>query len=164
MKREFDVLSKLAAVYTPAPKPILFCDDVSVIGSEFYLMDRRHGLIIRGRSPEASVSVGATCSVKFRQSFIRNLAGSARFLITTLAGLGDCGSPRRLLPSTGGRMGKSVTSLPRPMNCPTSRASIDVAVRQTFQLSQEPSLVHNDYKFDNLNARPVRPYKDHRRA
>ncbi|HVF29381.1 MAG TPA: phosphotransferase, partial [Pyrinomonadaceae bacterium] len=51
MHREFDVLSKLAPVYGPAPKPLLFCDDESVIGSEFYLMERRRGLIIRGRSP-----------------------------------------------------------------------------------------------------------------
>ena len=51
MRREFNVLSKLSAVYAPAPKPILFCDDLSVIGAEFYLMERRHGLIIRGKAP-----------------------------------------------------------------------------------------------------------------
>src|SRR5687767_12105849 len=51
MRREFDVLSKLAPVYIAAPRPLLFCDDDSVIGSEFYLMERRRGLIIRGRSP-----------------------------------------------------------------------------------------------------------------
>jgi aminoglycoside phosphotransferase (APT) family kinase protein len=54
MRREFDVLSKLSAVYAPAPKPLLFCDDESVIGAEFYLMERRHGLIIRGPLPPVS--------------------------------------------------------------------------------------------------------------
>src|SRR5688500_13978796 len=49
MNREFRVLSKLSVVYPPAPKSLLFCDDESVIGSEFYLMERRNGLIIRGR-------------------------------------------------------------------------------------------------------------------
>src|SRR5688500_3189830 len=48
MRREYDVLAMLSAVYPPAPKPLLFCGDESVIGSEFYLMERRHGLIIRG--------------------------------------------------------------------------------------------------------------------
>src|SRR6266404_7681210 len=52
MQREFDVLSKLSAVYAPAPKPLLFAGDASIIGSEFYLMERRRGLIIRGRIPE----------------------------------------------------------------------------------------------------------------
>ena len=51
MQREFDVLSKLSAVYAPAPKPLIFSRDVNVIGSEFYLMERRHGLIIRGKIP-----------------------------------------------------------------------------------------------------------------
>src|SRR5437868_5964904 len=35
MRREFDVLTKLSAVYAPAPKPYLFCDDASVTGSKF---------------------------------------------------------------------------------------------------------------------------------
>ncbi len=51
MQREFDVLTKLSAVYEPAPRPLLFCKDQTVIGSEFYLMERRQGLIIRGKIP-----------------------------------------------------------------------------------------------------------------
>src|SRR6476661_7501731 len=31
MRREFEVLSKLAQVYPPAPKPLLFCDDSAII-------------------------------------------------------------------------------------------------------------------------------------
>lgn len=54
MRREYDVLSKLSQVYSPAPKPLIFCDDESIIGSEFYLMERRHGLIIRGRVDRVS--------------------------------------------------------------------------------------------------------------
>lgn len=50
MQREFGVLSKLSAAYAPAPKPLALCTDESVIGSEFYLMERRHGLIIRGNN------------------------------------------------------------------------------------------------------------------
>src|ERR1044072_2212204 len=55
MNREFQVLSKLSKVYAPAPKPLLFCDDESVIGSEFYLMERKQGLIIRGKAPRELV-------------------------------------------------------------------------------------------------------------
>jgi aminoglycoside phosphotransferase (APT) family kinase protein len=51
MKREFDVLGKLSKVYKPAPKPLVYCADENVVGSEFYLMERRKGLIIRGKSP-----------------------------------------------------------------------------------------------------------------
>ncbi len=53
MKREFDVLSKLSTVYQPAPKPLLYCADETVTGAEFYLMERRRGLIVRGKSPQS---------------------------------------------------------------------------------------------------------------
>ncbi|QYO66595.1 phosphotransferase family protein [Leptolyngbya sp. 7M] len=49
MKREYEVLSRLAFAYPPAPEPVLFCDDESVIGAEFYLMEKKNGVIIRGR-------------------------------------------------------------------------------------------------------------------
>ncbi|MCB1023385.1 MAG: phosphotransferase, partial [Acidobacteria bacterium] len=47
MSREFNVLSKLSKVYQPAPKPLIYCGDEAILGSEFYLMERRKGLIIR---------------------------------------------------------------------------------------------------------------------
>jgi hypothetical protein len=44
MSREFRVLSKLHSVYAPAPEVLLYCDDASVIGAPFYVMqtDPRH--------------------------------------------------------------------------------------------------------------------------
>src|ERR1051325_10394196 len=36
MSREFNVLSQLSGVYKPAPRPLLYCADEAVIGSEFY--------------------------------------------------------------------------------------------------------------------------------
>src|SRR5688572_24627825 len=73
MLREFDVLSKLSKVYPPAPKPILFCDDESVIGSEFYLMERRDGLIIRGTSPN-ELDHSPEMQRSMCRSFIQNFA------------------------------------------------------------------------------------------
>ena len=73
MSREFNVLSKLSAVYKPAPKPLIYCDDENVIGSEFYLMERRNGLIIRGKSPE-SLENSSELQRKVCESFIENLA------------------------------------------------------------------------------------------
>src|SRR6476659_3786549 len=48
MGREFRVLSKLSAVYPPAPRPLLYCDDTGVLGVPLYVMERRHGVILRG--------------------------------------------------------------------------------------------------------------------
>src|SRR5262245_31530954 len=51
MGREYRVLSKLSAVYPPAPRPLAYCDDPAVLGAPFYLMERRRGLILRAKLP-----------------------------------------------------------------------------------------------------------------
>lgn len=72
VSREFDVLSKLSKVYPPAPKPLIYCADENVIGSEFYLMERRKGLTIRGKSPE-NLENSPELQIKVCESFIENL-------------------------------------------------------------------------------------------
>ena len=47
MRREFTILSALQGVYAKAPRPIAFCDDESVIGARFYLMERVRGVVVR---------------------------------------------------------------------------------------------------------------------
>jgi aminoglycoside phosphotransferase (APT) family kinase protein len=52
MAREFRALSALAPVYGPSPRPVLLCEDVSVIGAIFFLMERRRGVVVRASWPE----------------------------------------------------------------------------------------------------------------
>ena len=91
MSREFNVLSKLSKVYAPAPKPLVYCGDEAVIGSEFYLMQRRHGLIIRGRAPEELESAPGL-QKKVVRSFVANLV-ELHSLDFEKIGLGDLGKP-----------------------------------------------------------------------
>ena len=51
MGREYRVLSGLYASYPAAPRPCLYCADESVLGAPFYVMERRHGVILRKHSP-----------------------------------------------------------------------------------------------------------------
>ncbi|MBL8852090.1 MAG: phosphotransferase family protein, partial [Planctomycetaceae bacterium] len=51
MGREFRILSRLHAVYRPAPRPELYCEDERVLGAPFYLMERRRGVILRKTLP-----------------------------------------------------------------------------------------------------------------
>src|SRR3984893_4446887 len=53
MGREFRVLSKLHSVYAPAPKVLFYCDDESVLGAPFYVMEPIHGVILRKKVPSA---------------------------------------------------------------------------------------------------------------
>ena len=63
MKREFLIQSRLQPVYPLVPSMVALCDDHSVIGSDFYVMDRVVGNIFRRDIPEsvtaADVSVMA---------------------------------------------------------------------------------------------------------
>jgi aminoglycoside phosphotransferase (APT) family kinase protein len=51
MRREYRVQERLRPVYRYVPQVLAFCDDPAVIGSDFYVMERLEGLILRGRLP-----------------------------------------------------------------------------------------------------------------
>lgn len=51
MPREFKLLSVINPHFPLAPKPILLCEDQSIIGAPFYLMERRRGFIVRFEVP-----------------------------------------------------------------------------------------------------------------
>ena len=51
MQREFNVLSALHPVFPTAPKPLVFSDDLSIIGSPFFIMERRHGIVLDTEFP-----------------------------------------------------------------------------------------------------------------
>lgn len=150
MRREFDVLSKLAGIYPPAPRPLLFCDDESVIGSEFYLMERRRGLIIRGQATAALVS-SETLQQDVCRAFIRNLA-HLHSLDFTAAGLGELGRPdgycRRQVDGWTKRYFAAKTD-----EWPELERAI-AWLGENVPPESDASLVHNDYKFDNIMLDP----------
>jgi len=47
MGREHKVLSALSKGYSKAPTPLVYCEDESIIGAPFYVMERVKGVIIR---------------------------------------------------------------------------------------------------------------------
>ena len=47
MKREYRALSGLWEAFPPAPRAFLYCEDASVIGADFFVMERRHGVVVR---------------------------------------------------------------------------------------------------------------------
>jgi aminoglycoside phosphotransferase (APT) family kinase protein len=53
MSREWRALSVLWRAFPPAPRAFLFCDDAALIGAPFVVMERRHGIVVRGSVPEA---------------------------------------------------------------------------------------------------------------
>ncbi|HSK71964.1 MAG TPA: phosphotransferase family protein [Pyrinomonadaceae bacterium] len=150
MSREFEVLSKLSKVYKPAPKPLIYCADESIIGSEFYLMERRKGLIIRGKSPEmlenSKELQQAVC-----ESFIENLA-QLHALDYKKIGFENFGKPE-------GYAQRQVEGWTRRyFNAKTDEwRELEKTIRWLNSNIPEPggaSLIHNDYKFDNIMLNP----------
>ncbi|MFD1737358.1 phosphotransferase family protein [Bacillus salitolerans] len=50
MKREFTILQEIQPLYKPAPKPYLFGDE-TIIGSPFFIMERKHGVLLDTHFP-----------------------------------------------------------------------------------------------------------------
>lgn len=53
MKREFLIQSRLKPVYPLVPNVIALCEDASILGSDFYVMERVQGEIFRRDVPES---------------------------------------------------------------------------------------------------------------
>lgn len=51
MKRESTWLTEIHPIFPLAPKPLLFCDDESIIGSPFFIMERRRGIVLDTEFP-----------------------------------------------------------------------------------------------------------------
>ena len=150
MRREFDVLSKLSDVYPATPRPLDYCDDKSLIGSEFYLMERRKGLIIRGRAPD-ELDASPKLQRSVSKSFIQNLA-DLHALDYEAAGLGGLGKPggyvRRQVEGWTKRYFAAKTD-----EWPELESAIEW-LNDNIPPEFGVSLVHNDYKFDNIMLDP----------
>ncbi len=117
MAREFRVLSGVAKVNYPAPKPIALCEDGSVNDYPFYVMEYREGVIIAEEMPEGYADT------EERRTKI------SKALVKTLVELHaidyDDGGPRGFR-ATGGVPGAPGSPLGRTMgsfgNAPTDRS------------------------------------------
>jgi aminoglycoside phosphotransferase (APT) family kinase protein len=150
MGRESRILRKLHEAYPLAPKPYFYCEDESVIGVPFYVMERREGVVVDSEFPEGVEPDPGLCR------------GISRTVADTLAelhavdpdawGLGDLGRPEgfleRQVEGWIGRYDKAKTE------------EIDEVgplagwLSERIPRSPEPTIIHNDYKLNNLILAP----------
>jgi aminoglycoside phosphotransferase (APT) family kinase protein len=150
MGREYRVLSKLWKVYPPAPRPYLYCEDESVLGAPFYCMERRYGVVLRRKLPEG-FHLDAAAMNRLNRAFIDNLVVFHK-IDYEAAGLGDLGKPV-------GYVGRQVEGWnKRYIACRTADVPAMEWLMSYFPAKvpgeSAASLVHNDYKFDNLMLDP----------
>ncbi|WP_209120997.1 phosphotransferase family protein [Alkalihalobacillus sp. BA299] len=61
MKREFSLLKKLYAAFPYVPKTYTLCEDESIIGVPFYVMERKKGLVFDGKFPQGFTVTEEKC-------------------------------------------------------------------------------------------------------
>jgi aminoglycoside phosphotransferase (APT) family kinase protein len=146
MSREFRVLSKLHSVYPPAPEVLLYCEDESVIGAPFYVMKPIHGVILRGQLPR-ELDFPAEKARRLSESFVDNLT-RLHHVDYAAAGLSDLGKPegyleRQVRGWTERYHGSKTHDYPEV-------EKIAAWMQEHMPFTSRVSLVHNDYKYDNV--------------
>ena len=146
MAREHRVLSRLGEVFALAPKSFALCQDPSIIGLDFHVMERRHGFVIRS---------GLPARLKRNRAGVRRLSAT---IVDTLAdlhrvdpetvGLSDLGRPK-------GFVARQVAGWSKRWNAAKDRELASVTrvidwLDNHLPTSETTTLLHNDYKLDNI--------------
>jgi aminoglycoside phosphotransferase (APT) family kinase protein len=158
MRREHRVLSVLPSRYPPAPQSLHLCEDESVIGVIFVILERRYGFAIRddlppqfaGR-PELNRRIGF--------ALIDALADLHR-VDPAAIGLDTLGRPegylgRQLAGWT--RRWEAALDLPVQEQVRTAMRPVLDRLAEILPKSPATTLLHNDYRLDNLLLDPLDP-------
>jgi aminoglycoside phosphotransferase (APT) family kinase protein len=146
MGREYTVLSKLAPVYSRAPAVFQYEPTGDVLGAPFYLMERRRGVILRKDLPAELANDHAR--VRRVCELLVDALVDLHAVDYVAAGLGDFGKPQgyieRQVMGWTERYAKSQTDdIPAVTETAAWLAS-------HMPADGSPSLIHNDFKFDNV--------------
>jgi aminoglycoside phosphotransferase (APT) family kinase protein len=151
MAREFRWLSAMHRVYPLAPRPYLLCEDPDVIGSVFYAMERRTGVVVRAEEPPQLVDQPEARRA-LSGALVDTLADLHAIDVTAqgLAGLGKpAGFVDRQVRGWTERWHRSQTT-----PAPEMDALADWLRRHLPSDPATPSVVHGDFKLDNVMLDP----------
>lgn len=146
MAREFNVLRAVHPYFPPAPEAYVLCEDLAVIGTTFFIMERRHGIVVRASIPE-ELAVFADYPSRVSKGFLDCLV-QLHAVDIEKHGLGALGKPagflERQVKGWFERWQRSKTE---------DNPAMDSLIRwlsDNLPPSPAPTLVHNDFKLDNL--------------
>jgi aminoglycoside phosphotransferase (APT) family kinase protein len=148
MAREYRVLSRLWQSFKPAPRAMLFCDDISIIGAPFFVMERRNGIVFKNRQPvPAQLGDDPETFKNISEGFIDTLA-DLHAVDYEKIGLGGLGKPegflQRQISGWMSRWEKAKTVEVPLMN------KLGEWFLAHMPPSQPPTILHNDFYLHNL--------------
>jgi len=146
--REHCVLSALAAVGTvPVPRPIVACDDPSVIGAPFFLMEALAGDAVRFELPPALAAAPPATRHTIGMQVVDALV-AIHAVEPAAVGLGDFGPPSGYVARQIRRWrGQLDHARVRPV--PDLDWTADWLERSQPPEPERVTLVHGDYRLDN---------------
>lgn len=153
MIREHRVLAAVHPVFPLAPRVILLCEDAGVLGAPFYLMERRRGLVVRRENPP---EIGGDAALRRRigEAVLDTLVALHCIDVCTdeLAAIGrPRGFLERQLNGWFGRWQRAQTREAPAMD----RIMEWLCAR--LPGNTDATILHNDYKLDNVMLDPSDP-------
>ena len=158
MYREHRVQSSLNTLFPLAPKSLYFCNDETIIGSKFHIIERRNGFVVRKQlDPYISPTKDNLRKISFK---IIDVLADLHKINPDEVGLGDLGKPDgfilRQLNGWEERWKKSTEET--DLNSKFDK--LISYLRSTLPQPQTVTILHNDFKLDNImwsNADPFDP-------
>ena len=152
MRREYRVLSKLYRYFRLAPRSFVYCDDETVIGAPFQVMERRHGTVIRKRTPARYDDP----ELKRRMGLmVVDVLVEFHRLDRDAVELGELGHPAGFVARQLEGWAKRWEAAKHEDDAEMDR--LITWLRDHQPSSRQVSLVHNDYKLDNMIVGPEDP-------
>jgi aminoglycoside phosphotransferase (APT) family kinase protein len=155
MSREYRVLSKLWQSFPKAARAVAYCEDHGVIGSDFFLMERLDGVVVRGSIPELfGGGEDPEANRKLSAVVIETLA-EFHAVDPGGCGLGDLGHPEGFLER---QVAGWATRWDRAKHEENPLADeVRTWLEDHLPPETEPTLLHNDWRLDNMAVSPADP-------
>ncbi|MEW2546429.1 phosphotransferase family protein [Streptomyces sp. NPDC047002] len=145
MRREYRVISALHPTPVPVPRTLLLCEDESVTGAPFYVMEFVEGTPYR--TAEQLVPLGPERTRAAVLGLVDTLV-DLHAVAPDAAGLGDFGRPDGFLDRQLRRFGKQLDAS-RSRDLP-GIDELHAALGAALPRSPAPTVVHGDYRLDNV--------------
>ena len=156
MTREYTVLSRLWKGFDKAPRAIALCEDPDVIGAPFFLMEPKPGVVIRDVVPDVFGGGRDDGANRKLSTVVIDTLVELHSVDPAECGLEDLGHPDGFLETASRGMVESLGTGQgrRRSDCRRSRhRGFESGVPQ----SGPPTLIHNDWRLDNMAVSPADP-------